>query len=503
MTHIYCCLKPVGNTILIFCFSILNLVACTNTSNDKESEEFIIHVKKYADALIQYGRDEYGKMSSPLFASALNRKTLKLAQNGEIEEIEGVRVRDRSLAGANMIHDIDLFKLLYEISEVSGEKEYAEEADKAMQYFFNNCQSPATGLMCWGEHLYWDFLDDDCGYAPDYDFHEAKKWPFWDQSYQLAPDASWKFIISEWDHQIHDKTTGDFSRHSRYSRHETFSGFDFPRYAGQMIERWADAYNRPENASRPRKEELLHYIQVLFNRMQENMKLSESGYLIAGRSSQGDHVNLVWLKHNLKLARCLETAVPTMKPELAEQMREFALKQDVDFLNAPHKLDSAGGGFAVTLHAQTGLPRSRSMNKPYSSTWSSGYGYGTHAGVANICYGRYQSLKSEHVHLAQQYKNMVLLVSEKYLTSSPDTTILLKPNEFADAIELMLNAYELSPEKKYLDRSVFFARLGIDLFLNDDSPLPKATNQHNHYESITGGPAFMHQLLQLHKALQN
>jgi len=111
MTHIYCSLKPAGKAFLIFCISILNLVACTNNSNNKKSEEFIIPVKKYADALIENGRDEYGKMSSPLFASALNRNTLKLAENGEIGEIDGVRVRDRSLAGANMIHDIDLFKL--------------------------------------------------------------------------------------------------------------------------------------------------------------------------------------------------------------------------------------------------------------------------------------------------------------------------------------------------------------------------------------------------------
>lgn len=88
----------------------------------------------------------------------------------------------------------------------------------------------------------------------------------------------------------------------------------------------------------------------------------------------------------------------------------------MNFLKPLHKLDSAGG-FAVTLHAKTGLPRTRSMDKPYSSSWSSGYGYGTHADVATTIFGRYQSLKNEHIVLANQYKKMVLLVWEKYLNA--------------------------------------------------------------------------------------
>ena len=80
---------------------------------------------------------------------------------------------------------------------------------------------------------------------------------------------------------------------------------------------------------------MLHYIEVLFNRMQENMKLSESGLLIAGRAEEGDHINVVWLTSNLELARCLEAAAPIMNPDLAGQMRKFALKQDEDFFKAP------------------------------------------------------------------------------------------------------------------------------------------------------------------------
>jgi len=38
-------------------------------------------------------------------------------------------------------------------------------------------------------------------------------------------------------------------------------------------------------------------------------------------------------------------------------------------------------------------------------------------------------------------------------------------------------------------------KLGFNFFLDEESPLPKVTNQHNHYETITGGPGFMNELL--------
>jgi len=496
-------MKSFLKTCIAVFFLILAYPTTANDSLEKKKLELLQLVKDYADAMLEEGRDTYGSEHSPLFASALNRQTMKIDAGLESVEIPGVRVRDRSISGANMIHDIGLFKILYELSGITGETKYVREADKALEYFLSNCQSPATGLMCWGEHLYWDFMTDDCGYSPNYDFHEATRWPFWDRAYKLVPEACWNFAIGEWDNQINDKNTGDFSRHARYSKRETFSGFDFPRYAGQMIERWVDAYNRSENEDQPRKEELRTAIKVLFYRMQENVKLSKSGLLIAGRATQGDHLNVVWLTNNLELARCLEEAAPAMEPELSDAMREFALKQDDDFLNAPHKLDSIGGGFAVTLHAETGLPRTRSMNKPYTSTWSSGYGYGTHARVANICYNRYKKLRTEHTDMAQQYKELMLKAAGNYLKSSPDTKELLKPNEFSNAIELMLNCYDLTEEKKYLKRADFFAKMGIDLFLNDGCPLPKATNKNGHYESITGGPSFMYQLIKLHIELKS
>lgn len=478
-------------------FATFNKLSAANPVKEGRPD-FLKLVEDYAVTMINHGRDHYGKEHSPLFASALNRETMKLGTKEEFGSIEGVRETDRALGGANPLSDKDLLQILYKLTELTGDKKYAKEADKALGFFFSRCQSPATGLMCWGEHLYWDFNSEACAHAPKFDIHETEVWPFWDRCYKLAPNACWKFAIGEWDHQIFDKTTGDFSRHAKWSEHGPKSGFEFPRYAGQMIERWADAYRRKENLNRERREELLTAIKVLFHRMEENAKLTKSGYLPAGRSSEGDHINVVWLTSNLELARCLEIAAHLMDTELAARMKKFAFQQDMNFLSAPHKFDSIGGGFAVTLHAETGKPRVRSMNKPYTSEWGSGYGYGPHAGTANLCYQRYSKLSAEYPDLAHKYRSLMLVAANKYLESSPDTSQLLKPDVFSSVIELMLNSYETTGDRVYLDRATYFGQLGVEIFLSDGFALPRATNKNHHYEAMTGGPAFMYELLKIH-----
>jgi hypothetical protein len=55
----------------------------------------------------------------------------------------------------------------------------------------------------------------------------------------------------------------------------------------------------------------------------------------------------------------------------------------------------------------------------------------------------------------------------------------------------------LTGNAKYLKRADYFARQGVDLFLDDVSPLPKANTKYHHYEPVTGGDSFMMALLRV------
>jgi hypothetical protein len=265
-----------------------------------------------------------------------------------------------------------------------------------------------------------------------------------------------------------------------------------------MIINWADAWSRPENAHRERRNHLIAAITCLAKRMEDNMRDVPTGLLPALRGA-----DYAWPTSNLELARCLWKAAPLVEREhadLARRLREFALREDESFLAAPHEV-ARGGGFAVTLHTLTGRPRDRAMNRPYTAAWSTGYGYSSHASPANLCHERWEQLRSSHPALAARYHALIVAAADQYLTAEPATGDLQKPDAFAEVIHLLLNVHAGTREPRYLRRAEHFGRLGCTLFLGDQSPLPKATNRHAHYETITGGADFMWQLLELHRAL--
>jgi len=484
-------------------FLLLTGLTADTIVTASESVDYFARVRAFADAMIADGRDNYGTVHTPLFASVLDRSTMRI---GTQPKVDGVRANDRSLTGANPMDNLKLYGILYRLAEMTDKKAYADAADEALGWFFGNCQSPATGLMAWGEHLFWDFETEACA-GQDANHEITGEWPYWDVVYGLAPDAAWRFAIGQWDHQIADKRTGDFSRHARWSKHGPKRGTDFPRYAGQLIINWADAWQRPENVDRERRSELLTAITVLVGRMEDNMAASPSGS--SSDLTDKNHKVIVWPTSNLELARCLWKAIPILEGEAFEgrdkliaRMRKLALTQDEHFLAYPHQIIE-GGGFAATIDSTTGEPRSRSMNKPYSSTWSTGYGYGIHAGPARKCHQRYVQLRDSHPDLAARYRPLIVAAARSYLDAEPDTDALLKPAAFASVIGLLLKTHALTDEQVFLDRADHFGRMAYAAFFDDTSPLPKATNRHAHYENLTGGLSLLAAYLDLHRALHD
>lgn len=125
--------------------------------NSSNKENYLIRVQAYADEMIAHGRDRYGEISSPLFASALDRETMEIANVDVFGSIDGIRETDRSLRGSNPLWEIGLYEILYELTSITKDPKYADEADRTIAFFFDNCQSENTGLMAWGS-IYFGIL---------------------------------------------------------------------------------------------------------------------------------------------------------------------------------------------------------------------------------------------------------------------------------------------------------------------------------------------------------
>jgi hypothetical protein len=192
-----------------------------------------------------------------------------------------------------------------------------------------------------------------------------------------------------------------------------------------------------------RRSELLTAISLIVARMEGNMK-TPTGYLLAGTDES--HGQISWPQHNLELARCLWNSALHLPGKLANRMKKLALKQDLDFHRVPHTIDS-GGGFVATIDVNTSLPRERSMNRPYTSTWIRNYGQGIHASRANRCFNRFEQIEKSHPVLAEKYKQLILSAANLYLTATPDPNALVKPETIASVITLMINSHTLTGKK--------------------------------------------------------
>ena len=434
----------------------------------KKRPDYLKVVKAYADTMIEKGRDTYGKVHSPLFAAALDRKTMKIEG---VKSAAGVRPEDSSVGSANPMHDQNLYQVLYTLTEITGDKKYAAEADKALKFFFEHCQSPVTGLMAWGEHMSWD-LTKDAVKSQGYDdpYHEfARPWVLWDRCFKLAPKPCERFAKGVWEHQIHDHKTGDYNRHAFFDgkRHTDWRGTrdGYPRHGGFYIRTWAEAYRATKA---PVYLKAIETLAAHFNRRRGPHKgpLKDSDAIPFSQKRY-----TVWWISNLSLAVDLGYGAGLVTDEVAAKMRECASRTDKVFLSMAISEDGMICEYS----------KKKTMRKPefLLDSW-----------LANHGMERFRQVGLDG------YRNFVLLIGNLGLGAELSEKDL-RLRTIGDAIWLMAACHELTGDKKYLREANRFAALAIDHFLTDGSPLPRATTKETHYEAISCGDTMMMALLKL------
>jgi hypothetical protein len=423
------------------------------------------------------------------------RGTLSLPEGETLEallslkrESWGIRSHDRLLTGANPMHDQNLYQILYALTELTGEKKYADEADKTLEWFFENCQSDSTGLMAWGEHIGWDFNTETTIDKRQRFNHEFfRPWILWGKCYELAPQPCMDFASGLWYHQIHDHETGEFSRHAQYDRHGTGTQNQYPRHGGFFIATWAEAYQRTGDRL------YLQAIDVLYNFYHRNRNPVSKA--IPGEVGNPRSNNLLlWPQSNLGLAIDLWDAAPKLPPGQEERLKEMALEIDEIYLKIPHDLSPDGPGFVSQGNAETLAAEDvrNGNNRVYTDRWTTGYGQSTDANCANVCMLRFRQTGNEGL------RELVLAAANRYLDTEPVTDFPVYPGSLGDVIHLLLNAHELTSDGVYLERAHHFAGMALEIFFDESSPLPKASSLHGHYEAITRADNLMMELLRLY-----
>lgn len=487
----------------------------------KDGIDYLALVKAYANTLIEKGRDVYGPEATPLFASALDRRSFQISDSPvkgapksdpgvqapeparSFPGIQGIRGGDRITSGANPMTDENLYQVLYALSQTGGDPKYATEADKALTYFFEHCQSPVTGLLAWGEHMGWDFNLE----SPISNTHEFfRPWILWEACYRLTPEAGLKFAHGLWDHQIGNKKDGNFSRHAAWSKHGTQPNHDFPRHAGFYIATWARAYKQTQDPV------FLKAIETLVARY-DKKRSPESGGIPSDDSARGRLI--MWPISNLSLAIDLTAAAQDLPPDLRPSLTALAGSIDQTFLKINHRPENPERFFVTFADVRTlepGLKIAPDLSEdaikwikkkgdPHARLWATGYGEYTSAQVADICYLRYQQLPPGEA--KEAYKKLVLETADRYLQADVNFKASVYPGSMGDVVWNLLDAFELTKDNKYLNRADELAKIAVETFCKEGCALPTASSKNDHYETVTRGDTLMMALLRLWNVQQS
>lgn len=194
-------------------------------------------LRRFADHLVEHGRDRYGPIHTPLFVSQVDIATRRIPPSDTQLYGQGHR-GGAGPATNNLQFDSGLIRLLDALSRVTGDSKYRRAVDDYLAYYFDNLPDPETGFFPWGDHRGYDVVADRTIDA----YHEFKNiYPPWGRFYEVNPEAVRRQIESLKLH-IYDP-----SRSWAFSRHHP-SGGEIPHSmnssGGAYIAAWSFLYRK-------------------------------------------------------------------------------------------------------------------------------------------------------------------------------------------------------------------------------------------------------------------
>lgn len=217
------------NTSLVSITIGILLVSGSKPDNPKPNV-YLQTVETFADRLLEVGTDKYGSRNTAMWASVIDLEDVSVPPRN-VPTLKGVRSYDRAVGGSNYYHDVMTMKVLEALSEVKGNTKYNDAVKAYSRDFLTLTQNPKTGLLGWGEHLYYDFYRDTVAIAESRIFdqreyfkmpHELIAWtPPWERLWNTDPERTAKAIEGiMWHFNGPDTKTYLFNRHAAWNQPE-------------------------------------------------------------------------------------------------------------------------------------------------------------------------------------------------------------------------------------------------------------------------------------------
>ncbi|MHC4718702.1 MAG: hypothetical protein ACYS5V_17185, partial [Planctomycetota bacterium] len=165
---------------------------------------YLAACRRFADVVLEHGRDRYGPKHTPLFVDGLHTETL---------EPVVWPVRGEKWILSNFANHQSLLRLLDGLTALTGESRYRRAALDAAAYALKNLRTP-NGLMYWGGHLAWDLGRERPVFGQK--SHELRNQsPCYDLLWAADADGTKRLMQTIWGAHVWDWRSLDFNRHAR------------------------------------------------------------------------------------------------------------------------------------------------------------------------------------------------------------------------------------------------------------------------------------------------
>lgn len=123
----------------------------------------------------------------------------------------------REVPVSNLTNQQNMFRALYALSGLTGDKRYENALRDNLSYQFEHLQD-AGGLLYMGGHHFVNFeTGEDCGIPEKGEVHELKDcFPFYELMFSVDADAARRYIEAFWNAHVYHWDRLEISRHGKY-----------------------------------------------------------------------------------------------------------------------------------------------------------------------------------------------------------------------------------------------------------------------------------------------
>ena len=472
-------------SLLIILFNLFITAFAQKPAND-----YLHYVQTFADTLLSVGLDRYGPSTTAMWAAVIDARDRSVPIRG-VPPTEGVRPSDRAVGGANYYHDVLSLTVFDQLSELTGDARYRQAAHEYSQDFLEHTQNPETGLLGWGEHLYYNFYTDTVSVAEDRMLdqrayfmmpHELIAWtPPWSRLWAIDSARTRRAIEGlKYHFNGPDVQTYLFNRHAVWNK-TAYQQVIMPWIKHAALYAYSFGFLYQQTGDERWKEKSWQIGTLYWNLRDRRTDLVFGCFYHASEPAAGKNADL---SNTLLYAYWLYKAGEMSESEDMKQQAITLLKAyDQYGWNKTEK----------KYYKDLNLDGSPPEKPQWATPWKVGYGTSSLLSLARVAayIARQQSLEA----MTQIAKKALQVTNAQPLPERYNAQNL------GEAINANLDVYELTQEQGYLKQAQRYADTALEHLWKNG--LLVRQKDDDYYEAKLGTGDLLVGLLRLHLALNH